>query len=134
MTSDELATGLGDRSIFEQFWCVFMDNIGNDCLTDADTQDGFWTSVYRQMAYEAGLDTSDVDPLWFNAQVHGLSSYADVTTKFHSQHKLWLEPNTDTDTCDFTSTPTEYFATIAGEWKRCHNDNFNAAAKDDAFI
>lgn len=37
MTDEEKSTGLNNVTHFEQFWCVFLDNNGNDCLTDVDT-------------------------------------------------------------------------------------------------
>lgn len=134
MTDEEKSTGLNNVTHFEQFWCVFLDNNGNDCLTDVDTQNGFWTNVYSWLAVEAGIDTSHIDPLMFNADVHNLTTYADVTEKFHGAHKLWLEPIATNGTCVFSSTPTDYPATVSGEWKRCHNENFNDGDKGEIAI
>ena len=63
---------LQTRSIFEQFWCYALYNEGVDCLLDIDTQDGFWTDVYKQLCNYIGADAQNSFTLWFVADYHNL--------------------------------------------------------------
>jgi len=95
-TTAEETTGLQTRSTFEQFWCYALYNQGIDCLTDADTQSGFWTNVFKQVAKALGSDdqTSEFKPVWFSDAVYDLASIesaASVGPFYHSEQPLYWD-------------------------------------------